>query len=53
MNDPQQKLAIFHELTQSAIYMMGASFVLGSAFTLLLLVILDWMRSRNPEKETD
>ena len=32
------------ELTTSSIYLMGASFVLGSLFTLFLLLILDFVR---------
>lgn len=32
------------EITQNTIYLMGASFVLGSLFTLFLLLILDFVR---------
>ncbi|MBY0407685.1 MAG: hypothetical protein K2Q01_08325 [Rickettsiales bacterium] len=31
-------------LTQHSIYLMGASFVLGSLFTLFLLLVLDFVR---------
>ena len=31
-------------ITQNTIYLMGASFVLGSLFTLFLLLILDFVR---------
>ncbi|MCI5049396.1 MAG: hypothetical protein MRY32_03590 [Rickettsiales bacterium] len=37
-------------LTESSIYLMGFSFVLGSLFTILMLLILDFMR-RNAEKK--
>lgn len=37
-------------ITQDAIYLMGASFVLGSLFTLFLLLILDFVR-RNKTSE--
>jgi len=36
------------DITQGTIYLMGASFVLGSLFTLFLLLILDFVR-RNKE----
>lgn len=36
------------EITQTTIYLMGASFVLGSLFTLFLLLILDFVR-RGPQ----
>lgn len=32
------------ELTTQSIYLMGASFVLGSLFTLFLLLVLDFIR---------
>ena len=32
------------DITQGTIYLMGASFVLGSLFTLLLLLALDFVR---------
>lgn len=36
------------DITQNGIYLMGASFVLGSLFTLFLLLVLDFVR-RNRE----
>lgn len=38
------------EITYGTIYLMGGSFILGSLFTLLLLVLLDFMQ-RNKNKE--
>lgn len=32
------------DMTQNTIYLMGACFVLGSLFTLFLLLILDFVR---------
>jgi hypothetical protein len=32
------------DVTQNSIYLMGASFVLGSLFTLFLLLVLDFVR---------
>ena len=43
-------LSTFQEITTSTIYLMGGSFVLGSLFTLLLLILLDFMR-RNDDPE--
>ena len=39
----ERSQAIF-EFTQNTVYLMGASFVLGSLFTLFLLLILDFVR---------
>lgn len=39
------------EFTQNSIYLMGASFVLGSLFTLFLLLVLDFVRSSKEEKK--
>lgn len=39
------------EITQNSIYLMGASFVLGSLFTLFLLLVLDFVRRNKVEKE--
>jgi hypothetical protein len=47
-----QNAAILNTLqgiTTGTIYLMGGSFILGSLFTLLLLVLLDFM-SRNKDK---
>ncbi len=43
-------LSVLQDLSVSTIYLMGFSFVLGSAFTVLMLLILDFMRSRHMEK---
>ena len=32
------------EFTQTTIYLMGGSFILGSLFTIFLLLVLDFMR---------
>ena len=33
-----------HHLGENVIYLMGLSFVLGSLFTILVLILLDFMR---------
>jgi hypothetical protein len=38
------------EISQNVIYLMGASFVLGSLFTLFLLLILDFVRRNKTEQ---
>jgi hypothetical protein len=43
---------VLMQVAQNAIYLMGASFVLGSLFTLLLLLILDFVR-RNKTQGTE
>lgn len=39
------------DITQNSIYLMGASFVLGSLFTLFLLLVLDFVRRGRVERE--
>ncbi len=39
-----EKTQALMDITQTTIYLMGVSFVLGSLFTLLLLLILDFVR---------
>jgi hypothetical protein len=48
----QENGEVLLQLAQNAIYLMGASFVLGSLFTLLLLLILDFVR-RNKAQGTE
>ncbi len=45
----QGNLNALHEITAGTIYLMGGSFILGSLFTILMLILLDFMR-RNTEK---
>lgn len=35
---------IISEISQQTVYLMGSSFVLGSMFTLFILLVLDWVR---------
>lgn len=49
----QYGLSLLHEINTSVIYLMGLSFVMGSLFTVLLLIIFDWVRSRNIESQGD
>jgi len=37
------------DVTQNTIYLMGASFILGSLFTLFLLLVLDFVRRNKTE----
>ena len=46
---PEQSQTLL-DITQSTIYLMGASFVLGSLFTLFLLLVLDFVRRNKPEQ---
>ena len=41
------QLTLFHDLTASTIYLMGISFLLGSFMTILVLILLDFMRARS------
>lgn len=37
------------ELTANIIYLMGGSFIVGSLFTIFLLLILDFIRREPPQ----
>lgn len=45
----QQSSQFALEITQNTIYLMGLSFVLGSMVTLLLLLMLDFVRQSRKE----
>lgn len=47
---PENSQALM-DITQNTIYLMGASFVLGSLFTLFLLLILDFVRRNKAENK--
>ena len=51
--ETQHGLLLLHEINTTVIYLMGISFVLGSLFTLLLLIIFDWVRNRNINPSDD
>lgn len=46
-------LTTFVNVSENAIYLMGFSFILGSLFTILVLILLDFMRrnSDNTDRE--
>lgn len=44
---------VLQELTVNTIYFMGCSFILGSLFTLLLLLLLDFMRLNAEPREDE
>lgn len=46
---PENQQALL-EITQSTIYLMGASFILGSLFTLFLLLVLDFVRRNKTDQ---
>ncbi len=49
-NQAMQKVQILSEFSQQTVYLMGSAFVLGSMFTLFILLILDWIRRDKNEK---
>ncbi len=38
------KLSVLAELGENVVYLMGTSFVLGSLFTIFILLLLDFMQ---------
>lgn len=42
-----------YSVTESTIYLMGFSFILGSLCTVILLLILDFIRRSSAEKQSD
>lgn len=49
MNSQHQQA--FIDITQNVISLMGVSFILGSLFTILVMILLDFMKSRKGEKK--
>jgi len=47
-----ENMQILADLSERTVYLMGGSFVLGSLFTLFLLLMLDFVRHMQIEKET-
>lgn len=43
---PNENMAVLYQLGENVVYLMGFSFILGSLFTILILVMLDFMRRR-------
>jgi hypothetical protein len=41
---------IIQQATASSLYLMGFSFIIGSGFTILMLMLLDYMRMRRVAK---
>ena len=50
MNNTENAQALL-DFTQNTVYLMGASFVLGSLFTLFLLLVLDFVRRNKAEHQ--
>ncbi len=48
--DVANKIAILNEFTISTVYIMGFSFVAGSAVTVLCLLLLDYIRDSKQQK---
>jgi hypothetical protein len=44
-------LSSLHDLSANTIYLMGGSFILGSLFTLLLLILLDFMHALKAKRD--
>ncbi len=47
---PEQTQAVI-DFSQNTVYLMGASFVLGSLFTLFLLLVLDFVRRNKADAQ--
>lgn len=48
-----EHVEILAKFSEGTVYLMGGSFVLGSLFTLFLLLILDFVRHVQADKEND
>jgi hypothetical protein len=44
------KVQLISDFSQQTVYLMGSSFVLGSMFTLFILLVLDWVRRDKNER---
>ncbi|MEZ5692202.1 MAG: hypothetical protein R3D71_11150 [Rickettsiales bacterium] len=47
-----EKAQFLSDFSHQTIYLIGSSFVLGSMFTLFVLIVLDWVR-RDRESDVD
>jgi hypothetical protein len=45
-----RKSQVLADVSQQTIYLMGASFLIGSFVTLLMLLILDWVRQSKEDR---
>lgn len=48
-----ENVKLLSDLSEHTIYLMGGSFVLGSLFTIFLLLALDFVRHMQAEKYND
>jgi hypothetical protein len=48
-----EHVQVIADLSEHTIYLMGGSFILGSLFTLFLLLMLDFVRSMQSEKDAE
>lgn len=49
-NTNLDKIQLISDFSQQTVYLMGSSFVLGSMFTLFILLVLDWVRRDKNER---
>jgi predicted Kef-type K+ transport protein len=49
MTDQTAEIAL--AVSETSVYLMGISFVLGSLFTVLMLLLLDFMQHRRTESD--
>ena len=50
MKDPMVAQQTISALGENVVYLMGLSFLLGSLFTIFVLILLDFMRRNNANK---
>lgn len=48
-----QNIQLLADLSERTIYLMGGSFILGSLFTLFLLLVLDFVRYTQTQKHSE
>ncbi len=44
-------MSLLHDISTATIYLMGLSFILGSMVTVLILLLLDLVRTRTQSRE--
>ena len=50
MKDPVAAQQAMSMLSENVVYLMGLSFLLGSLFTIFILIFLDFLRRNNNQK---
>lgn len=52
MEETGANIELLYTLSEATIYLMGGSFIVGSLFTILILLLLDFMRRNKTDNNS-